>query len=233
VTPEFDRYSARYQTLLQDPLRDAFAGDSAYFVRRKAEVIDAFAAARGLDLQRATWLDVGCGTGDLLRAAGRSFGRAIGCDVSHGMLDESRGVEVVPQDDPARLPFEPTSVDWVSAVCVFHHVEPPVRAGLAREMVRVTRPGGIVMVMEHNPFNPVVQVIVRRTPVDAAAILLRASATRRLLAAAGLDVLETRYFLNVPARLSKALSWLETGLAHLPIGGQYAVFARRPAAGLP
>jgi len=227
VKPEFDRFSAGYQSLLQDPLRDAFAGDSAYFVRRKVEVIDAFAARRGLDRRQATWLDVGCGTGDLLRAAGGSFGRAVGCDVSQGMLNESRGVEVVPQTDPARLPFESGSVDWVSAVCVFHHVEPPLRAGLAREMVRVTRPGGIVLVMEHNPFNPAVQVIVRRTPVDADAKLLRAHTTRRLLTAAGLDVLETRYFLLVPARLSKALSGLETGLARLPFGGQYAVFARR------
>jgi len=228
VTNDFDRFAPDYKGLLRDPIREAFAGDPEFFVTRKADVLSAFAAARGLDRRRATWLDVGCGTGELLRAAGGAFGRAIGCDVSAGMLEGGTGLEVVQQQDAARLPFESSTADWVTAVCVYHHVDDEVRPRLTADVRRVLKPGGIFVVIEHNPLNPAVQLIVRRTPVDADARLLTAGRTRRLLEAAGLDVLETRYFLLLPRRVYRRFSAVEHALSRTPLGGQYAVFARRP-----
>ena len=46
-------------------------------------------------------------------------------------------------------------------------------AGFVADMVRVTRPGGLVCVIEHNPLNPLTRLAVNRCPFDADAVLLR------------------------------------------------------------
>jgi len=226
---EFDRLAPDYQALLKDPIRDPFAPDATFFVTRKVQVLGEFAAREGIDRRRATWLDVGCGTGDLLRMGRDSFQRALGCDVSAGMLEACADLEVTLQDDPLRLPYGDATIDWLTAVCVFHHVEPGDRPPLIREMMRVLRPGGIVAVIEHNPFNPAVQIIVRRTPVDANARLLSARQARTLLRTGGVTVVDTRYFLLLPEAVHRRLGALESALGHVPLGGQYAVFGRRAA----
>ena len=92
------------------------------------------------------------------------------------------------QPDPLRLPFEDNSVDWVTAVCIFHHINPQEHATLVAETCRVLRPGGIFAMIEHNPLNPAVQLIVRQTPVDENARLLTAGTVRRLMQAASMQV---------------------------------------------
>jgi SAM-dependent methyltransferase len=131
-----------------------------------------------------------------------------------------------PEDDPGRIPFGEATFDFVTAVCVFHHVPPAARAALVEEMRRVLKPGGTLAIVEHNPYNPVTRLIVSRTPVDADAVLLRSSETRHLLRQAELTVEEQRYFLYFPEWLYRRLGWLESTLGSIPLGGQYAVFAR-------
>jgi hypothetical protein len=47
------------------------------------------------------------------------------------------------------------------------------------EMARVLRPGGVVCIMEHNQWNPVTQLIVRRARMDDGAILSSREAARQ------------------------------------------------------
>jgi SAM-dependent methyltransferase len=227
--PEFDRLAPQYEELLDDPMREFFAPGSQFFLTRKVEMLLDFATREGIDTRQATWLDVGCGKGGLLRAGMPHFGRALGCDVSLGMISECRGLEVVHQADPLRLPFEDASVDWATAVCIFHHISPPERPPLIADIHRVLRPGGIFVVIEHNPLNPVVQLVVRRTPVDANARLLTAGATRRMLQAASMPAVDTRYFLYLPQRIYGWAAAAERVLGRMPLGGQYVVFGRKSA----
>jgi ubiquinone/menaquinone biosynthesis C-methylase UbiE len=135
---------------------------------------------------------------------------------------------VVTQTDPSNLPFEDRSFDLATVVCVYHHVEPPHRHALATEVARVLRPRGVACIIEHNPFNPATRVIVRRTRVDQDAQLLTARTARRLLSGAGLGAdLHTAYFLYFPQNLHQKARGLETFLARVPVGGQYAVFGRK------
>jgi len=231
VNAEFDRLASNYDELLRDPLRDVFAPDSQFFVTRKLEILRAFAARHGFDTRRARWLDVGCGRGDLLRAGRAHFGDVVGCDVSAGMLDGCGDLNVVLQPDLQRLPFDDASVDWVTAVCVYHHVPRSGRGAITAEVRRVLRPGGVLTIIEHNPFNPAVQVIVRRTPVDEHADLLTAGTARRAMTSAGMRPIDTRYFLCVPQRVYKALGALERAIEALPVGGQFAVFGINPLIG--
>jgi SAM-dependent methyltransferase len=224
---EFDRYAAEgYSKLLHDPIRGRFAGAEFYF-RRKLVLIREFCRQRGIETERADWLDVGCGDGGLLKMGQPYFRNVAGCDVSEGMLGGCEGLNVRHQDSPRRVPFGDQSFDIVTAVCVYHHVDLADRNALTADISRVLKPGGMLCVIEHNPFNPVTRLVVWRAAVDKHARLLTAGETRRLAQDSQMEILDTRYFLFFPERLYSSLAGTEIRLSSLPLGGQYAVFSRK------
>jgi len=171
------------------------------------------------------YLDVGCGKGELLGLLQAEFKQPAGCDISAGMMEQIAGVETRIQKDSLEIPFSETEFDLVTAVCVYHHVPSAARPALTNEIRRVLRPGGIFCMIEHNPINPITRLIVSRTPVDADAILLRATEARRLVAGAGLNAIEQEYFLYFPQTLYRYLGQMEAKLSKVPLGGQYALFS--------
>lgn len=225
--PEFDNYAATYEELLKDPIRDGFAGNPAFFHLRKRDLIRDYFKRNAVDTRRLSYLDVGCGKGELMSLLAGDFGRVAGCDPSAGMLESVHGADVRVQQHPERIPFDDAQFDFVTAVCVYHHVPVAARAALTREVRRVLRPGGIFAIIEHNPWNPATRLIVRRTPVDADAILLYAGETQSLLLGAGLAIRATSYFLYLPEGIYRLAGAVEDLLRRVPLGGQYAVFGRR------
>jgi SAM-dependent methyltransferase len=226
--PAFDAYSADYADLIRDPIRDKFAASDRFFCERKLQVIQDFYRRIGVDTRDLRWLDVGCGQGDLLRAGKSYFGSAAGCDPSEGMLKSCQDLDVKHQPAPDLLPFESNSFDFITTVCVYHHIEEDRRSLFTSEVVRLLKPGGIVCVIEHNPLNPVTRLIVSRTPVDADASLLTARRTRAMLSNSGVKILKTHYFLLLPEFMYRHFGFIENRLMSQPIGGQYSVFASRP-----
>jgi SAM-dependent methyltransferase len=222
--PEFDNYAPSYEELLQDPIRDGFAGSSEFFHTRKRDLIRDYFRRREVDTRKLRYLDVGCGKGELLSLLAADFNYVAGCDPSSGMLQPMEGADLRVQENPERIPFDNAEFDFVTAVCVYHHVSLAARAALTREIRRVLRPGGILAVIEHNPYNPATRLIVSRTPVDAEAILLRSAETRSLLRNAGFSIDRESYFLFLPEKVYRHLAALENLLRHVPLGGQYAVF---------
>src|SRR5258708_23548778 len=90
-------------------------------------------------------LDVGCGTGRLLRAAATRWPDAqlIGVDPAQGMVDGAR--QLTPSASIHRglaesLPLPDASVDLVFSTMSFHHCHDQATA--VREIARVLRPGG-------------------------------------------------------------------------------------------
>jgi SAM-dependent methyltransferase len=115
-------------------------------------------------------LDVGCGTGALAgRLAGVGY-QVTGLDPSQGMLgvmaESAPAVEGV-RGDGGDLPFEDATFDLAITVAALHHVAEPsaVRATLV-EMARVVRPGGRIIVWDHNPRNPYWKNLMARVPQD-------------------------------------------------------------------
>lgn len=227
MSAEFDAYARAYAERRKDPIRDQFASDSQFFVERKLLLIRDFFRRRGQDTRRMNWVDLGCGRGDLLRMGQPSFAQVAGCDPSSLMIEECAHLGARHQETSDRVPFDDGDFDLVTAVCVYHHVELALRPALTQEAMRVLKPGGVFCIVEHNPFNPVTQLIVRRSPVDTQACLLTARNARQLLRSAGAEILETRYFLYFPERLYRSLAVLEDSLAPIALGGQFAVFARK------
>ena len=224
---EFDQYSESYSDLLKDPIRDKFAGpNSEFFQARKAELILDYFRRRQLDTSSMRYLDVGCGKGSLLRILQPSFDSVAGCDPSVGMIASLADMDVRLQVDESKLPFPDDHFDFVTASGVFHHVPPQNRRALAKEVNRVLKPEGVLAIIEHNPINPVTRLIVKRSPVDAGAVLIGASEARRLLLSAGFQVNGVYYFLYAPGNIyDHGGRTIEKILAKLPMGGQYAIFS--------
>ena len=95
-------------------------------------------------------------------------------------------------------------------------------------MARVTRPGGIVAIIEHNPLNPVTRHIVSRCAFDRDAVLLRCGTGARLLAGAGLEPGGRGYIAFWPQR-SAFIERVEQRIGWLPAGAQYYVWATKRA----
>jgi SAM-dependent methyltransferase len=119
---------------------------------------------------RGRGLDVGCGTGLLASRLAAAGYEMAGADPSEGMLDVLRarapGVDAVRASGTA-LPFADATFDLVLTVATLHHIADPgdVRRTLA-EMVRVARPGGRILVWDHNPRNPYWGRLMARVPQD-------------------------------------------------------------------
>jgi ubiquinone/menaquinone biosynthesis C-methylase UbiE len=227
--PEFDSYADGYQERLREPIRDRFARDPRFFTERKWILIREFLTRTGRDTASMSWLDVGCGEGDLLRLGEHSFARVAGCDVSPEMLNRARGLDIRIQSSETQLPFGDHEFDFTTAVCVFHHVPPARRLALILEMKRILRPGGVICLIEHNAQNPVVRGMVRRIPVDVNAVLLEQRECHDLFRGAQLRSVGTEFFLYLPETLFRVFAALETLGRKIPLGGQFAAFGMRPA----
>ena len=104
------------------------------------------------------YLDVGSGTGsDALALASEYSVETVGVDVSQTMVEEARrrGLEAHVASAEA-LPFTDAAFDGTWADRTFQHLADP-RTALA-EMVRVTRPGGRVVVADPDYETQVVDV---------------------------------------------------------------------------
>jgi ubiquinone/menaquinone biosynthesis C-methylase UbiE len=88
-------------------------------------------------------LDVGCGTGNILRFAVKYFKQVTGADISEEMLELSKKyTKNLVLADATKLPFEDNKFDVVSAYSVLHHLYNPLPA--INEMFRVCKKDGVV-----------------------------------------------------------------------------------------
>jgi SAM-dependent methyltransferase len=101
---------------------------------------------RALDLRRdALLLDLGCGSGATLEFLS-GYGRAIGLDRGEVAARYAHSRTAVPVliGDVTALPFEAGSVDMITAFDLIEHIDDD--GACVRELARVCRPGGYIMV---------------------------------------------------------------------------------------
>lgn len=94
-----------------------------------------------LNGENSLLLDLGCGTGNVLKFGRRFFKEAVGVDLSLNMLRiaKSRGGEVM-RADALNLPFLSETFDCVSCFSVLHHIYD--QRPFLREIHRVLKKGG-------------------------------------------------------------------------------------------
>ena len=172
-----------------------------------------------------TALDVGCGTGVMAARLSQEGYDVVGVDPFQGMLRYVRQRQpdlMAVAATGERLPFADNTFDLVYCIAVMHHVADPtaVRQTLL-EMVRVAKPGGYVLVWDHNPRNPYWPIIMRRVPQDTGAErLIPEQEVLDGLAAGGAQPLIVRPLGLMPdfapRRLTSAVARLERFVERMP-----------------
>ncbi|WIM09226.1 class I SAM-dependent methyltransferase [Enhydrobacter sp.] len=173
--------------------------------RRLAPLLIDFA---GID-SGAHVLDVGCGTGSLAFTLARNpaIGRVTGIDFSPAYVDYARRRNADARvdfrtGDACALPFETASFDHAAAMLVLQFV--PRAEDAAREMRRVTRPGGTVAAVTWDSRN----LVMMRIVLDTAAVIDPDANARR-----------ARYFVRPMTRPGElAQAWRDIGLVDVVDG---------------
>jgi SAM-dependent methyltransferase len=182
-------------------------------------------------------LDVGCGTGIVARTAADRLagsGRVVGLDLNEAMLAVARRVRpdlAWRQGDVAALPFADGTFDAV--LCQMALMFFPDRTAALREMARVARPGGTVVLCvpaalaDQPAYGPFVELAAEHAG-PAARTLLGSywsggdlDGLTATVAAAGLTVTGTRSHLGT-ARFPSPEALATTEVEGSPLAGRLA-----------
>lgn len=228
---EFDRFADTYHEQHREVVQIT-GEEPEYFAEYKIRVLAELAATGGIGARHV--LDFGSGIGNSISPFRKHLpGAQLTCaDVSRRSLDlaEKRfaGMSESLLIEGGRIPAEDAGFDLAFSACVFHHIDHDEHVHWLRELRRVTRPGGLLMIFEHNPLNPLTVRAVNNCPFDENARLIRSGQLAKRFEAAGWKQPKARYHLFFPRALA-ALRPLERALTTVPFGAQYSVSARKPA----
>jgi len=230
IQVEFDLLADEYRSLHMESL--AITGESPeYFSEYK--VSDLSAMLVRLRLSSMKLFDFGCGIGNSVPYFRKYFSNSelICADVSE------RSIEIAQSRFPGQekyvqisknIPLATASQDVVFSACVFHHIPHDQHLHWLAELLRITKPGGVLTIYEHNPLNPLTVRAVKTSRLDVNAQLIRGDTMRERALTAGWQGVRVDYKLFFPGKLS-ILRPIEYHLEWLGLGAQYRMMARRSA----
>jgi SAM-dependent methyltransferase len=227
---EFDKFAEEYQAIHQANIRSSGEGPE-FFAEYKIK--DTAVLARKYSLTcHPRILDFGAGVGNSIPYFRKNFESAdLTClDVSEKSLDLARerfSSQVNYKTfDGVTLPFDADTFDIVFTACVFHHIPYQEHVSLLSQLYEILRPGGILVIFEHNPFNPLTVRAVDSCEFDENAVLISAKLMKKRMREAGITSSNSRYRIFFPGLL-RMLRPLEAFLWWLPLGAQYYVVANK------
>jgi len=213
---QFDRVAKAYEAVVPSHVKH-------HYLEKRLKCFTRETGSKGFVL------DCGCGTGIFAEALHRHGKRVIGLDNSIGMLREARGKTGVSAvcGDSLKLPFRTGVFDTVAAVGLIHHIlEKDQIERCLRDMIRVTRKGGKVIIMDPNPGNPYWTFFNKKFPLDPEKE--KNIPTRLFIEIfSRCDVKDIRYFYSgiipdfTPPFLMFPFKAMETLLEHTPLINRY------------
>ena len=226
---DFDRFAEDYEREVEEATSFARLPRGFFLEIKVAHLLDKL-KRRFADVRQLRVLDVGCGVGLTDQILKSHLPKLVGVDISRKSLDAARLRN--PQigyfySVDGKLPFVDDSFDAVFAMCVWHHVPPPQWGEFLSELSRVLVKNGILLVYEHNPWNPFTRLVVSRCAFDEDAVLLSALQAARWVRQSGFGNISTDYLLLVPFKSDAVRRWEAAVLRKIPFGAQYALCATR------
>lgn len=225
---DFDAYAKNYRSIHTQNIKLSGA-DSFYFAEMRVKMLQAYEQNTSLKV-----LDLGCGDGVAEMFVQQYFPawKVEGIDVSRESIAMAKQLQLTNSNfavyDGIHIPFEDESFDMVIVAGVLHHVEFSLHAAMAAEMKRVLKPGGRLVIYEHNPLNPLTRYLVNTCIFDEDAKLLGAGYLCRLLLKQQFSISHKIYFIFFPPKgFFKRLIPLEKYLGWIPFGGKYFIRAVR------
>jgi len=222
VAQDFDDVATNYQREINNAL--AVTGmEHSFFVDVKRDHILRLATAHFAELTELDVLDLGCGVGVYHPELKGHFRELHGLDISEQSIRIASAKHpwvCYETYDGIQLPYKSGQFSIVFAVCVMHHVPPEQWELVLTELYRVMKPNGLLLIFEHNPYNPVTQYIVKNCDIDKDAVLLTPRKLKMLAMRAGFEHVRTRTIISVPPSNS-LLKLIDLAFGNLPFGAQY------------
>jgi 2-polyprenyl-3-methyl-5-hydroxy-6-metoxy-1,4-benzoquinol methylase len=216
---DFDEYAHNYREILRSGLRISGEKDD-YFDRYKLNCLRRWACKPD---QAGEILDFGCGIGKLTELIGQAYPQSIvfGYDISPESIHvaRKRSAHLKNVLFETQIP-NGTSYDLIIAANVFHHIGEKDRAEILLKLRALLKPEGMIIIFEHNPFNPLTLYIVKTCPLDKGAALITLGRFIRLARECQLQVQKKRYIVFFP-RFLRYFRKFEASLGFLPLGAQY------------
>lgn len=219
---------------------DRYRAEHAASIRASGEDVDFFAGYKAADARRLAeraglrvtrMLDFGSGVGNAVGPLHEAFPDAtLTClDVSERSLHASHRKHGDDNEyvvyDGRTLPFAEGTFDLAFAACVFHHIPHDDHVTLLAQIRASLRPGGLFVLYEHNPWNPLTRQAVANCPFDENAVLISAPVMARRMRAAGFLSVRREFRMFFPRALAD-LRPLERLLGGVPLGAQYVLGGR-------
>jgi ubiquinone/menaquinone biosynthesis C-methylase UbiE len=104
---------------------------------------------------RETVADIGCGDGGVCELLSVNVDKIVGIVVEPNFnWQKTKNAKIgFSVADVCNLPFPDKSFELVYEKDVLHHVEDKIKA--SREILRITKPGGFIICIEGNRYNPI------------------------------------------------------------------------------
>jgi ubiquinone/menaquinone biosynthesis C-methylase UbiE len=224
----FSNYVETYRKEVQSSID--FAGqDLDFFIKLKADLIVQLAGKHFNNPESIKILDIGSGIGLTDRHLTGYFTNMHGVDVENEVIKKASsynpGVKYELYDG-LNLPFGSSTFEIAFAINVLHHVPPGKRENFVKEMYRVVRDGGISIVFEHNPVNPLTRLAVSRCEFDRDAVLIHKKNLKKIFRTLGFKSSEKAFILFFPYK-GKFFRVTEKILSWLPLGAQYFIAGKK------
>ena len=166
-------------------------------------------------------LDYGCGIGLLSNAIIKKHPNLI----VHGFDISSESIRIANENKENGQLFFTDSLDELSndydvilLVTVLHHVPINEREQVMKNILNHLKPGGCLIVIEHNTINPLTRKSIDACPLDDDAVMLKMKETKGLMK--DFYKVKGKYITFWPQKL-KCLRCFDKFIGWIPFGAQY------------
>lgn len=171
---DFDEFADDYRNILTQSVKGLSGADGDYFSEYKIlEISD--------ELENSKILDFGCGDGNTAQFINKNIKNYeyCGIDISEKSIEQAKK-RMIPDTlffhyDGVKIPFEDSSFDVVFVACVFHHIDKTKHIDTLKEIYRVLKKDGKIIIFEHNPNNLFTLKTVHDCPFDVGVKLISSS----------------------------------------------------------
>ncbi len=222
---DFNEFAEDYRRIHTQNVQGMSGADSDYFSEYK--ILEIKEEVEGKKI-----LDFGCGDGNSAFFISKNISsyQYSGIDVSVKSIEKacSRNIPNCKFQyyDGTNIPFEDDTFDVVFAACVFHHIDEEKHLAALKEIFRVLKKNGKLIVFEHNPYNPFTLKAVHDCPFDIGVKLISASKMKKKIRTVCFSINKkcSGYTLFFPRKgIFKKMLCFEKKLKWCPIGAQYYV----------
>ena len=99
------------------------------------------------------------------------------------------------------MPFDDNEIDVVYSMSTMHHVPKDKWQLFLNETYRILKKDGKLIIIDHNPLNPVIQWIVRTNAMDKNAKMLWPLTLRKMLIKSKFHKIKSEYLYFLPTNL--------------------------------